>query len=333
MRRPVMIVVWLALTAAGVMLSPLLLLAGAVASAVIGRRQPLLLVEFGLSYLVRESAVILACGGLWLGSGFGLRLRSERFTAAHYRLLGWLLGGLVRQARATLRIDIDLDDRGEAGRALRDRRPLLLFSRHAGPGDSLLIVDLLLNCFGRRPRIVMKEILGLDPCVDLICHRLPNALLDTDDRERCAAEIGELASGLDRDGVLLLFPEGGNFTPERRRTAIQRLWREARGRQASRAEELEHVMAPRPLGALAALQANPGADVIFSAHTGLGHQAFASELWRQLPTGRTLQMRMWLAPAADRPTDSQGQMDWLYGWWERIDEWIAQQGSERAAVG
>ena len=33
---------------------------------------------------------------------------------------------------------------------------------------------------------------------------------------------------------------------------------------------MEHVLPPRPSGALTAIQANPTADVVFTAHTGLG---------------------------------------------------------------
>jgi hypothetical protein len=37
---------------------------------------------------------------------------------------------------------------------------------------------------------------------------------------------------------------------------------------------------------------------------------------------------MWLAPAAERPSEPDAQVEWLYGWWKRIDEWIEQQGQE-----
>jgi hypothetical protein len=91
---------------------------------------------------------------------------------------------------------------------------------------------------------------------------------------------------------------------------------------------MRHVMPPQPTGTLAALSGNPDADVIFGAHTGLGLAAFPRELWRRTPIGETLMERMWLAPAEERPQDSDEQIRWLYDWWGRIDEWIDAQGEQ-----
>jgi hypothetical protein len=38
-----------------------------------------------------------------------------------------------------------------------------VLSRHAGPGDSFLLVHQLLSVYQRRPRVVMKATLQLDP--------------------------------------------------------------------------------------------------------------------------------------------------------------------------
>ena len=43
---------------------------------------------------------------------------------------------------------------------------------------------------------------------------------------------------------------------------------------------MTHVMPPHPTGVIAALSADPGVDIVFSAHTGLGLAAFPRELWR-----------------------------------------------------
>jgi len=88
------------------------------------------------------------------------------------------------------------------------------------------------------------------------------------------------------------------------------------------------VLPPRPSGALAALNGNPAADVIFGAHTGLGLAAFPRELWNQTPFSRTFRTRMWLVPAAERPADPDRQVEWIYDWWKRMDQWIEQEGEE-----
>ena len=91
---------------------------------------------------------------------------------------------------------------------------------------------------------------------------------------------------------------------------------------------MEHVLPPHPTGALIALAARPDADVVFSAHTGLGLAAFPKELWANTPIGRTLKTHMWLVPSAERPRDADEQVKWLYAWWERLDEWVERQGQE-----
>jgi hypothetical protein len=42
---------------------------------------------------------------------------------------------------------------------------------------------------------------------------------------------------------------------------------------------------------------------------------------------------MWLVPRDQVPADPDAQVDWLYGWWKRVDEWIAahQPGGGEAA--
>ena len=50
-------------------------------------------------------------------------------------------------------------------------------SRHAGPGDSMLLVDALANGYLRRPRIVLKDFLQWDPAVDVILNRLPTSFV------------------------------------------------------------------------------------------------------------------------------------------------------------
>ena len=275
--------------------------------------------------------VLVACGLLWLASGFGTAMRSRRFQLLHYRLLRWFVGGLARKALALLRIDVAPELSDGADEALRADRPLLFFSRHAGPGDTVLLVDLLASQYRRFPSVVFKDTLAIDPSVDLIGHRLPHAVLDTSNPEECEERIEGVSAKLGPRGVLVLFPEGGNFTPERRRRALSKLWRKGLRREASAGQEMSHVLPPHPSGALAALRGNPGADVLFGAHTGLGLAAFPRELWRHTPIGETLTTRMWRVPAAERPQDPEEQLKWLFDWWKRIDRWVEGKGEERGA--
>jgi 1-acyl-sn-glycerol-3-phosphate acyltransferase len=327
-RRPVTVTVWLVVSAVCVIASPLLLGIGMAASALTGRRQPAIVARLIVTYFVHELGALVACGALWLAAGAGWRINGRRSQRLHWRLVRWFFGGLAASGRNTLEIDVQPDPSPDAVRALESDRPLLVFSRHAGPGDTIFIVDELVSRFGRRPSVVFKESLAVDPSVDLLAHRLPQAMIDTSDREACEARIGELTADLGPRGTLLLFPEGGNFTPERRRAALRHLWRKGRRRSAERAEDMPHVMPPQPGGALAALRAGGQNDVVFAAHTGLGLAAYPGQFWRDMPIGRTLHTRMWLVPAADVPSADDKRVSWLYDWWERIDEWIAEQQNE-----
>jgi 1-acyl-sn-glycerol-3-phosphate acyltransferase len=327
-RRPVTITTWLILSIAWLTLSPLLLAIAAAAAAVLRRPQPLLLVRFVSAYFALELRVLARCGVLWLASGFGARIRSPRFRALHYQLLTQFVHKLADCLLSLLDIDVEPEPSEDATRALDSDRPLLFFSRHAGPGDTLLLVDLLVSRYQRLPSVVFKDTLAVDPCVDLIGHRLPHAVLDTSDREESEARVEQVASTLDQRGILVLFPEGGNFTIERRRRALRKLWRKGRQQEARKGYRMRHVMPPHPGGALAAIRGNPDADVIFSAHTGLGLAAFPRELWKHTPIGGTLRTRMWLAPAVERPASPEQQTEWLYGWWQRLDQWVRDQGEE-----
>jgi 1-acyl-sn-glycerol-3-phosphate acyltransferase len=327
-RRPLTVTSWLLMSVLALVLSPLLLLAGAVASAVIRRPQPMLLARLVIAYFARELGVLVTCGVLWLVSGFGFAMRARRIQLLHYRLLRWFVGGLAEKALNLLRIDIAPEFSDGAAEALAADRPLLFFSRHAGPGDTVLLIDLLTSQHRRYPSVVFKDTLAIDPSVDLIGHRLPHAVLDTSDPEECEQRIEDVSAKLGPRGVLVLFPEGGNFTPERRRNALTKLRRKGLRREAREAEQMSHVMPPHPTGALAALRGNPNADILFGAHTGLGLAAFPRELWRNTPIGATLRTHMWRVPAADRPQDPDEQVKWLYEWWKRIDRWVEAEGEE-----
>lgn len=327
-RRPITVTVWLVMSVVCLSLSPLILALAALVSAVTGRPQTLIFARLLVTYFALEFATLIACGALWLASGGGRLMGTERFQRLHYQLLRWFVHGFATRWLASFDIRVPAEESTEASRALESDGPLLFFSRHAGPGDTILLIDRLLTRFDRLPRVVFKQSVALDPCVDLIGHRLPHAVLDTSEKEECEARIEEVAAGLGRRGVLVLFPEGGNFTPERRRRAIRKLWRTGRRRDAARAQRMSHVLPPRPGGALAALRGNPAADVIFSAHSGLGLAAFPSEIWHEPPLGKTFHTRIWLSPAAERPLDPDAQVTWIYDWWTRLDRWIEDQGAE-----
>jgi 1-acyl-sn-glycerol-3-phosphate acyltransferase len=217
-------------------------------------------------------------------------------------------------------------------------RPLIVLSRHAGPGDSLLLLHYLLSVCDRRPRVVMKATLQLDPTADIVANRLPNAFLRRaartagNARER-TEQIRRLAAGMSGGSALVLFPEGGNWTPFRWQRGIDRLRRSGQAGLADRAAAMPNVLPPHGSGALTAIAACPAADVIFVAHTGLDRLVSVRDVWRSLHTEMGIRARWWRVPAASVPRSASrdAQVDWLYDWWERIDRWITEENPPRPA--
>jgi 1-acyl-sn-glycerol-3-phosphate acyltransferase len=315
---------------AGVVLLPVLLVVALLVSVFLpGRLRALRLLCFALVYLALEVAGLAAAAVLWVASGFGRRMHSRRVRAAHYTVLRLLLDVLMRTARRLFALRLVTD--GESWSPLDDGVPgstnaMVVLSRHAGPGDSFLLVHTLMNRDHlRQPRIVLKDLLQLDPLLDTYLNRLPNSFVSAGPAagDRAEAAIADLARDLGEEDALLIFPEGANFTAHRRTRAIQRLRDRGLASAVRRAEAMRHLLPPRPGGVVAALQAAPHADVVLVAHTGLEHLSTVRDLWRALPMDKTLHLRWWFVPAAEVPREEAELTDWLYHWWETIDDWIA----------
>jgi 1-acyl-sn-glycerol-3-phosphate acyltransferase len=284
---------------------------------------------FALIYLVAETATLFLCLGLWIASGFGGRLGTEPYQARHYAIMDRYLDWLYRAAERTLGLRVAVDEPAltPAEQAARLARPVIVLSRHAGPGDSLLLVHHLLRVYRRRPRVVMKASLQLDPSLDVVANRVPNVFIQgrRTGEQFFVEQISRLARGLGPAGALVIFPEGGNWTPGRWRRGIRRLEKQGRGDLAARAQEMPHLLPPRTGGTLAAIAACPESDVIFVAHAGLDRLVSASDVWRSLPIDHVVQARWWRVPAPDVPRSAgyEAQVRWLYDWWQRIDGWIS----------
>ncbi|MES9536277.1 MULTISPECIES: 1-acyl-sn-glycerol-3-phosphate acyltransferase [unclassified Actinomadura] len=275
------------------------------------RKRALRLLFFTLTWGTRETSAVLECGWLWVRG----RARDDR----NYDIIGRYVGALYASAQRRLGLDVEVDGTWDGSGG---DRPLIVLSRHAGPGDALLIVHHLLSEYRRRPRVVMKAMLQLDPCIDIVANRVPNVFVTPGG---AADAVGRLAEGLGGREALLIFPEGGNFSPERRRRAIRRLSRMKRAEEATRAAAMRNVMPPRPGGVLAALESAPTADVVFVAHCGLDHMATAGDIWRRVPLTGPVRARWWRVPAEDIPGDRDARVRWLYENWERADAWISTQ--------
>lgn len=330
-RRLVLAPLVLAVSVVLVALSPVALLAAAIADLFLpGRWRTVRLVAFCAVYLALEVAGFGAMFGLWLASGFGFRLRSQRFRELHYGFIRWWLAVMNGAVAKLFRLKIWIEDRPDPRPG-----PVLVFSRHAGPGNSLMLIGTLMIAYRRRPRIVMLAKLQWEPLFDIILNRLPNRFIrhDPRNRERYLDAIEELAAGLGEEDAFVLFPEGHDFTRPHRLRAIAHLRRKGHLDEAEKAERMANVLPPKHGGVMAAIAGAPNADVVFVAHTVLEEVGSFGDLWSRLPFERPILGRYWRIAPSQIPAERQALIDWLFEWWERIDDWIDQRRTVPAMGG
>ncbi len=239
-RRFALVPLVVVIAACLIALTPLVALAS-LASALVRRwtghghrSRPLRVAWLALTWSVGEMAALTVLLCLWIVSGFGGRLDTEPYRTRHYAVMERFLNQIYRAAERACGLRVEVA--GPPDEALTDDRPVIVLSRHAGPGDSLLVVHHLLTVCGRRPRVVMKATLQLDPSLDVVANRVPNAFLHhrspapagsyaTGGRPQAEQirQVRRLAAGLSGRDALLLFPEGGNWTPQRWRRSIDAL--------------------------------------------------------------------------------------------------------------
>lgn len=252
----------------------------------------------------RALTVALAYG--WAESvGLYRATRIGRDPAANYALQRQWALGLWRMAVALYGLRVHMD----GAESLRPG-PVLLLLRHTSLADTVLPVVLLAPSKAK-PRYVLKRELLIDPCLDVVGHRVPNAFIRREgDTQNALAAVSALADGLGPDDAIVLYPEGTRFTPERRARAI------ARGKPGASA--LRNVL-PAASGGVLAVLGKRKIDVVFCAHLGLEGAATARDLVRGTLVNREVRLKLWRVAAAEIPDTAEGQAVWLDAAWARMD--------------
>jgi hypothetical protein len=72
--------------------------------------------------------------------------------------------------------------------------------------------------------------------------------------------------------------------------------------------------------------------VIFVAHAGLDTITSIGDVWRRFPVDQVIRAKWWRVPFDEVPraADHEAQLQWLYGWWQRIDRWITENRPDGA---
>lgn len=129
------------------------------------------------------------------------------------------------------------------------------------------------------------------------------------------------------DSVLIIFPEGGNWTPKRWERAIESLHEHGRHHRADQAARMANVLPPKAAGAAAALHARSDLTVVFVVHVGLGDLHSLGEIWRNVPLRRQVQATYWSVPSDELPSDATEVSSWLFDQWATLDTWISEHRS------
>jgi len=212
---------------------------------------------FGLCWCWLETLGLIAASALWcVGQRSNLRL--------NYAVQAWWTRGIVGALSLTVGLRITVEGAQSLGTG-----PFIAFGRHASLADSVMSAWVMTRHAKLRPRYVLKKELQMDPCLDIVGHRLPNYFVDRNASDVAAelAGIEQMAMGLGERDVAVIFPEGSRANPEKRTRALQRL-RERSPERAMRLETLRYLIPPKPGGASALLAAVPTAKVLTMWHSG-----------------------------------------------------------------
>jgi 1-acyl-sn-glycerol-3-phosphate acyltransferase len=329
-RRAVLDPIWIPLAVGFAFLLLAVAAAGTLVAPLSRRRRLPRLSVFAALYLLVNASLVVYCAACWLRYPVARRRDQAHWSGLHVSLLGRVLALLVAAARPLLGFRVVLQEPPDHD--LTTGRPLLLLARHGGPGDSFALVQLLLCRYRRRPAIVLKETLRWDPGLDIILGRLPSCFIRRGEG-KAPERLAELARTMCADDAILLFPEGGNWTPGRHSRAIARLLHAGRRQAAADAAANRNVLPPQPTGMLACMAGRPDLSVAVVAHTGLEDLVTPALVWRALPvTASPMVVRWWFQPARSLPVSDDGRREWLRLQWALVDSWIDARKAARSGL-
>jgi 1-acyl-sn-glycerol-3-phosphate acyltransferase len=312
--------VWPAIAAVIALMFVLAAAVSALVAPLTRRRRLLRFALLGALYLILDATLVVSCAALWLRYPIASRRDPADWSHRHEVLLRTSLAVLLTAARRLLGFRVEVQEPPHQDRI--SGFPLLVLARHGGPGDSFALVEMLMSRYGRRPALVLTERLRWDPGLDVVLGRLPSCFVRRGRRDAICAQLTDLAAGMDDNDAILMFPEGGNWTPGRHRRAIARLTGAGRRRAAADAASNPHVLPPHATGVLACLAGRGDLNVAVVAHTGLEHLVNAASIWRAVPVSEPMLVRWWYEPARALPRGAARRRDWLRLQWAIVDSWI-----------
>ena len=262
---------------------------------------------------LETSGLVLALFLFFTGRG--------RSVPAHYALQTWWCRSLIQALGFTVGLQITVEGAENVGPG-----PFVAFCRHASLADSIMSSWVVASHVGLRPRFVLKKELKMDPCLDILGHRLPNYFVDRES-SNIAGElqgIEQMAAGLGVKDCAVIFPEGSRASAKKRVRALERL-RERSPQRAETLAGLKYLIPPKPAGANALLSAIPEANVLTMWHSGFDGLDTFSGILRHLGRAKAnVHVRVEEISRASIPS-GEAFVSWLDAKWVEMDNAVRRQ--------
>lgn len=197
--------------------------------------------------------------------------------------------------------------------------PCIVFPRHASLADTVLPIVLYGSPLKVKLRYVLKRELLWDPALDIGGNRVPNHFVDRsgEDSQGAARAIHALTAAIGANEGIAMFPEGTRFSVAKR----NRLLNSNKPDLVKLAERWPDLLPPRLSGSLAMLNANPGLDMLFIAHTGFELAGRLESLLSGEWLGTEIRVHYWRVPFAAIPGPD-GQREFLFAQWDRMQRTV-----------
>jgi 1-acyl-sn-glycerol-3-phosphate acyltransferase len=270
----------------------------------------------------------LLVGAALVDLALWLRRRKPWVAVRLMAFLWWFLFGEMRALAAIF-------DEAAPG-------PVMVMMRHASIIDNMLPDTVVSRTHGIGLRYVIKRELQVIPTIDIGGRWVPTNFVRraSGDADAEISRLLQLAHDLHEGEGILIYPEGTRFTPAKLQRAKE-IVRERQPELAELANGLEHLLPPRLGGPLALINEAPHVDVVFCGHVGFDGFQHISDVWAGELVGSVIGIKFWRVPAAEIPEDEAARAEWLFGQWQRMDDWIdskikrsdAEQGRFTAAGG
>lgn len=274
---------------------------------------------FGVVYLVHQWIGIARAVEISMASRFNRR----RSLPAARDVQAWWATSLLQWAKRLLGVDFHPVDLSQLPTG-----SFILLSRHASMVDAVLPIVLICGHLKRHAHYVLKDELLWDPVINIFGRRLGNQFVGRGSQTDADLDgIARLAAGALPDSALVIFPEGTYATGANRTRVVDSLQRkvgsgELPAEVVAYAEQLDHLLPPKPAGTLALMAHRPDADVVVLGHVGLEDMADLRGFRRQLPLRSPITVQYWVHPRHELPADPEDREDWLRRQWIELDRWI-----------